>query len=138
MRTLNINIADVGGVAEPGDEVVVWAPRVRGSAENTQAVVSTAPRYVALVAGKATIEVEPGPLMLQLRCRGFMDTAPRELTVPTGSGALTLRSLIDSTEVYTPPVMSSLQQLLLRAAGCVEDHECGFSGSGCRFVCEEG
>lgn len=115
MRTLQINITDIGGEAFPGDEVLLWSPRVRGSRDVVDRVVSTAPKQIMLTQGRATVEVEPGEIFVQLRCRGVADVEPRKVVVPEGEGEITLRSLFDHTEKLDPPIVSQVTRILERA-----------------------
>src|SRR5574344_1020460 len=111
MRTLTIDVTDLGGQAKLGDSVVLWKPDSAGSASAAGRIISTAPVTVRLVDGKAAVpDVEPGPMRVHLRCRGLESTAPVTVTVPDGTGTVTLRSLFESQFEYSPPVVSSVQQ----------------------------
>ncbi|MGX1739891.1 hypothetical protein ACWIB8_12130 [Corynebacterium flavescens] len=117
MRDLTIDVTDLGGQAHPGDTVLLWKPDPSGSADVATRIISTAPRTVHLVAGKATVvAVEPGPMRVLLRCRGLEATEPVTVTVPDGNGPVTLRSLYEGQFQYEPPVVSAVQRAADRAA----------------------
>lgn len=115
MRTLTINIADIGAKASDDDVVTIWSPVIRSSPTVTGRLVSTRPQHVKLIKGQGSIEVEPGPIMVQFRCHGFADTAPRKAVVPEGGGSVSLQTIFAAAENYEPPIMSQLQQLVQRA-----------------------
>lgn len=124
MRSLVINITDVGADYHVDDEVLLWTPKVRGSSEDPDRLISTAPRRVPLTRGRATVEVEPGTLLVQFRCRGFADVELRKIVVPAGNGEVTLRSLFDASEPLDSPVITALQKIMERtekAAAGVKD-----------------
>ena len=83
MRTLTIDVKDVGGTASIGDSVVIRSPAVRAS-ETSGRLVSPTPIVVVLNNGVGEAQVEPGPLLVQFRCRNVSNTAPIEVTVPAG------------------------------------------------------
>ena len=117
MRTLSIDVTDLGGEARPGDRVVLWRPRVSGSATHAGRVISTAPHTVLLEDGKATVpDVEPGDMSVLLQCRGVESQGPIPVVVPDGTGTVTLRSLIEKQFEYSPPVVSAVQQAADNAA----------------------
>ena len=117
MRTLTIDVTDLGGEARPGDRVVLWRPRVSGSATHAGRVISTAPHTVLLEDGKATVpDVEPGDMSVLLQCRGVESQGPIPVVVPDGTGTVTLRSLMESQFEYSPPVVSAVQQAADNAA----------------------
>ena len=117
MRTLTIDVTDLGGEARPGDRVVLWRPRVSGSATHAGRVISTAPHTVLLEDGKATVpDVEPGDMSVLLQCRGVESQGPIPVVVPDGTGTVTLRSLMESQFEYSPPVVSAGQQAADNAA----------------------
>ena len=117
MRTLTIDVTDLGGEARPGDRVVLWRPRVSGSATHAGRVISTAPHTVLLEDGKATVpDVEPGDMSVLLQCRGVESQGPISVVVPDGTGTVTLRSLMESQFEYSPPVVSAVQQAADNAA----------------------
>ena len=117
MRTLTIDVTDLGGEARPGDRVVLWRPRVSGSATHAGRVISTAPHTVLLEDGKATVpDVEPGDMSVLLQCRGVESQGPIDVVVPDGTGTVTLRSLLETQFEYSPPVVSAVQQAADNAA----------------------
>ena len=117
MVNISIDVTDLGGEARPGDKVVFWRPRVGGSATHAGRVISTAPVDVFLTEGKATVpNVEPGDMRVLLQCRGVESQGPIPVTVPDGTGTVTLRSLIESQFEYSPPVVSAVQQAADNAA----------------------
>ena len=117
MVNVSIDVTDLGGEARPGDKVVFWRPRVGGSATHAGRVISTAPVTVFLNDGKATVpDVEPGDMRVLLQCRGVESQGPIPVTVPDGSGTVTLRSLIESQFEYSPPIVSAVQQAADNAA----------------------
>ena len=117
MRTLTIDVTALGGEARPGDRVVLWRPRVSGSATHAGRVISTAPHTVLLEDGKATVpDVEPGDMRVLLQCRGVESQGPIPVVVPDGTGTVTLRSLIEKQFEYSPPIVSAVQQAADNAA----------------------
>ena len=117
MVDVTIDVTDLGGEAYPGDRVVLWKPLVAGSASSAGRIISTAPVTVTLDEGKATVTgVEPGPMQVLLRCRGVESQGPVMVTVPDGTGKVTLRSLFESQFEYQPPVVSAVQAAADRAA----------------------
>lgn len=109
MRTLTIDVKDVGGTASIGDSVVIRSPAVRAS-ETSGRLVSPTPIVVALNNGVGEAQVEPGPLLVQFRCRNVSNTEPIEATVPAGTGRVTLRELIEQHIKYEPAVIRGAQK----------------------------
>ena len=117
MVNISIDVTDLGGEARPGDKVVLWKPAAAGSATHAGRVISTAPVDVFLTNGKATVpDVEPGDMRVLLQCRGVESQGPIPVTVPDGTGTVTLRSLIESQFEYSPPIVSAVQQAADNAA----------------------
>ena len=117
MVNISIDVTDLGGEARAGDKVTLWSPRVAGSASRAGGVVSTAPVTVFLTNGKATVSnVEPGDMRVLLQCRGVESQGPIDVTVPDGTGTVTLRSLIESQFEYSPPIVSAVQEAADNAA----------------------
>ena len=117
MVNISIDVTDLGGEARPGDRVVLWRPRVSGSATHAGRVISTAPHTVLLEDGKATVpDVEPGDMSVLLQCRGVESQGPIPVVVPDGTGTVTLRSLMETQFEYSPPVVSAVQQAADNAA----------------------
>src|SRR5699024_6346431 len=117
MVDVTIDVTDLGGEAYPGDRVVLWKPLVAGSASSAGRIISTAPVTVTLDEGKATVTgVETGPMQVLLRCRGVESQGPEMVTVPDGTGKVTLRSLFESQFEYQPPVVSAVQAAADRAS----------------------
>ena len=117
MVNISIDVTDLGGEARPGDKVVLWKPAAAGSATHAGRVISTAPVDVFLTNGKATVpDVEPGDMRVLLQCRGVESQGPIPVTVPDGTGTVTLRSLIESQFEYSPPIVSAVQEAADNAA----------------------
>ena len=117
MVNISIDVTDLGGEARPGDKVVLWKPAAAGSATHAGRVISTAPVDVFLTNGKATVpDVEPGSMRVLLQCRGVESQGPIDVTVPDGSGTVTLRSLIEAQFEYAPPIVSAVQEAADNAA----------------------
>ena len=117
MVNISIDVTDLGGEARPGDKVVLWKPAAAGSATHAGRVISTAPVDVFLTNGKASVpDVEPGSMRVLLQCRGVESQGPIDVTVPDGTGTVTLRSLIESQFEYAPPIVSAVQQAADNAA----------------------
>ena len=108
MRTLIIDLRDVGGKPHPEDYVLLQAPALRGSADFTGAVIMTAPVHVDLTDGKAEIQVEPGPLLVQIRTKSVRGSAPFEVVVPEGTGPVALRTCMERSFQYRPSVESAV------------------------------
>ena len=117
MVNISIDVTDLGGEARPGDKVVLWKPAAAGSATHAGRVISTAPVDVFLTNGKATVSnVEPGDMRVLLQCRGVESQGPIPVTVPDGTGTVTLRSLIEAQFEYSPPIVSAVQEAADNAA----------------------
>ena len=108
MRTLIIDLRDVGGKPHPEDYVLLQAPALRGSVESTGAVIMTAPVKVDLTDGKAEVQVESGPLLVQIRTQSVRGSAPFEVVVPEGTGPVSLRTCIERSFQYRPAVESAV------------------------------
>lgn len=108
MRTLIIDLRDVGGKPHPEDYVLLQAPALRGSVESTEVIIMTAPVRVDLLDGKAEVEVEPGPLLVQIRTKSARDSGPLEVVVPEGTGPVSLRTCIERSFQYRPAVESAV------------------------------
>ena len=117
MVNVSIDVTDLGGTAKPGDKVVLWKPAAAGSSTHAGRVISTAPVDVFLTSGKATVpDVEPGSMRVLLQCRGVESQGPIDVTVPDGTGTVTLRSLIEAQFEYAPPIVSAVQEAADNAA----------------------
>ena len=108
MRTLIIDLRDVGGKPHPEDYVLLQAPALRGSADFTGSVIMTAPVHVDLTDGKAEVQVESGPLLVQIRTQSVRGSAPFEVVVPEGTGPVSLRTCIERSFQYRPAVESAV------------------------------
>lgn len=108
MRTLIIDLRDVGGKPHPEDYVLLQAPALRGSADFTGAVIMTAPVRVDLTDGKAEAQVESGPLLVQIRTQSVRGSAPFEVVVPEGTGPVSLRTCMERSFQYRPSVESAV------------------------------
>jgi hypothetical protein len=108
MRTLIIDLRDVGGKPHPEDYVLLQAPALRGSVESTGVIIMTAPVRVDLLDGKAEVEVEPGPLLVQIRTQSVRGSAPFEVVVPEGTGPVSLRTCMERSFQYRPSVESAV------------------------------
>lgn len=104
MTLLRIDLTSVTKSTHPDDAVSMWSPVHRGSAAG--AVITTAPTRTTLTAGKADVEVEPGPLMVHIQARGMADHGPKLVTVPD-TGPVTLMDLLEHTFIHTPAIESS-------------------------------
>lgn len=111
MVALKINLADVGGRPVSSTRAVfLSAPAHRPSATVDGRVVTTTPYPVNIVNGLATVTVEPGELVVEIRS-GLADSTPKRVTVPSGVEEVTLDDLLDSAYVYDPPVVSLVKQM---------------------------
>ena len=121
MVNISIDVTDLGGEARPGDKVVLWKPAAAGSATHAGRVISTAPVDVFLTNCKASVpDVEPGSMRVLLQCRGIESQGPIDVTVPDGTGTVTLRSLIESQFEYAPPIVSAVQEAASNASASEE------------------
>src|SRR5690625_1403398 len=121
MVNISIDVTDLGGEARAGDKVVLWKPAAAGSSTHAGRVISTAPVDVFLTNGKATVpDVEPGSMRVLLQCRGVESQGPIDVTVPDGTGTVTLRSLIESQFEYAPPIVSAVQEAAANASASEE------------------
>ncbi|MFW9166247.1 hypothetical protein ACOI93_06740 [Corynebacterium striatum] len=91
MRTLLIDIYDVTAQPITGDSITLEAPATR--AAESGAVIRPYSRLVELVDGKATVEVDPGPLDIKFH-NNFGRQVVINATVPDGGDPITLRELI--------------------------------------------
>lgn len=105
MTKLIIDLSDALDEFHPDDKVVVWSPVHREGARGQ--VVNTAQKQIKLDGGNASQEVEPGPLMVKIQCRGLSDTAPKEVTVPD-QAEVSLWDLLEQDFTYTPPIISEV------------------------------
>lgn len=111
MVALKINLADIGGRPVSSTRAVfLSAPAHRSSTINGR-VITTTPYPVDVVAGLATVIVEPGELVVEIRS-GLADSAPKRVTVPSGVEEVALDDLLESAYVYEPPVVSLVKQYL--------------------------
>ena len=121
MVNISIDVTDLGGEARPGDKVVLWRPRMGGSATHAGRVISTAPVDVFLTDGKATVsDVEPGEMAILLQCRGVESQGPVTVGVPDGDHTVTLRALLESQFEYAPPIVSAVQEAASNASASEE------------------
>ena len=112
MVALKINLADVGGRPVSSTRAVfLSAPAHRPSVTVDGRVVTTTPYPVNIVNGLATVTVEPGELVVEIRS-GLADSTPKRVTVPSDVEEVTLDDLLESAYVYDPPVVSLVKQYL--------------------------
>ncbi|OSQ19964.1 hypothetical protein B1A54_00005, partial [Corynebacterium diphtheriae] len=108
MTTISIDVSDAGIKTRRGDKIIYYAPRFR---KNGSQVVSTAPQTVDVSKGLATIDVHPGPLIVEFRCRNFRDSKPFRVVVPD-SGQVTLADLLERSYRYEPEILSEIWQFI--------------------------
>ncbi|MCD2109357.1 hypothetical protein O4214_30300 [Rhodococcus erythropolis] len=112
MVALKINLADIGGRPVSSTRAVfLSAPAHRPSVSVDGRVITTTPYPVDVVAGLATVTVEPGELVVEIR-GGLADSRPKRISVPSGVEEVTLQDLLESAYVYEPPVVSLVKQYL--------------------------
>lgn len=112
MVALKINLADIGGRPVSSTRAVfLSAPAHRPSVSVDGRVITTTPYPVDIVAGLATVTVEPGELVVEIR-GGLADSRPKRISVPSGVEEVTLQDLLESAYVYEPPVVSLVKQYL--------------------------
>ncbi|UJC77927.1 hypothetical protein D4768_09625 [Rhodococcus erythropolis] len=110
MVALKINLADIGGRPVSSTRAVfLSAPAHRSSIVDGR-IITTTPYPVDVVAGLATVTVEPGELVVEIRS-GLADSRPKRVTVPD-QDEVTLQELLESAYVYEPPVISLVKQYL--------------------------
>ena len=80
MTVVIFDPVSVGLATLPGDRVVVWSPEHRRGAEGQ--LVSTAPTTVPVHPAGGSVDLDPGPLMVRVLCRGWADLADKCVTVP--------------------------------------------------------
>lgn len=100
MRTVTINIADIGGTAHPGDHVIFRSPVTRPRPDG--AIVSTGPTTVYLTNGRAQVDLTEGPLSVTFRCRTITDSGPFDLHLDAGDSPITLATLMDGAYTAAP------------------------------------
>lgn len=110
MVALKINLADVGERPVSSTRAVfLSAPTHRSSIVDGR-IITTTPYPIDVVAGLATVTVEPGELVVEIR-GGLADSRPKRVTVPD-QDEVTLQELLESAYVYEPPVVSLVKQYL--------------------------
>ena len=122
MTQVVFDVVDLVGEVHPGDTVSVWPPHVTATVDGR--VQSTRKIDVLVDEGPVTEDIEPGPMVVQLQCRGIVDTKPRTVTIPD-EGTITLANLIQSTFTYTPPVVSQVALDAQRAEDAAVRAEAG-------------
>lgn len=90
MTQVKIDIANAGYESHPDDRVVIYSPDNRGLDGQ---IISTAVKNIPLVAGKATVDLAPGPVAVRLECLGVADTTEKPGYVPE-DGPVTLEDVI--------------------------------------------
>lgn len=119
MTRINIDIKTVTGTALKGDKITLWAPEVRPSTGG--GIITTDPVVVDLDdEGRATVEAEPGPLMVKLPRRGVADVAAKEVVVPDQVSAVTLRDLLELEYEYRPAVVNEAREHANRAESAAQ------------------
>lgn len=111
MVALKINLADVGGRPVSSTRAVFLSAPAHRSSTIDGRVITTTPYPVDVVAGLATVTVEPGELVVEIRS-GLADSTPKRVTVPSGVEEVALDDLLESAYVYEPPVVSLVKQYL--------------------------
>lgn len=91
MRTLLIDLYDVIATPVIGDSVTLEAPDVRPADDG--GVIRPYHRLVELEAGRATVEVYPGPLTVKIH-NTYGQQIVLEVVVPEGEEPITLRQLV--------------------------------------------
>ncbi|MFR9919933.1 hypothetical protein ACL1G5_10270 [Corynebacterium striatum] len=121
MRSLLIDIYDVLHEPVPGDSVTLEVPSVRAGVEGD--VIRPYTRIVALTDGKATVDVEPGPLNITMH-NHYGQQLTVKVTVPEGTDPVTLRELIllDKGTVDDVP---GIREALAGKADTVHTHAIG-------------
>lgn len=89
MTTVIVDLKAINRTHVPGDQVTIWAPALRAGLDGH--LVSTAPEELS---PPVTLDLEPGPLVVQVSCAGWADTTEREVTVPD-AGPVTLWTLLE-------------------------------------------
>ncbi|WP_293954911.1 glycosyl hydrolase family 28-related protein [uncultured Corynebacterium sp.] len=107
MTLVNIDLRNQGYETGPDDRVVFYSLLVR---EGDFGTISTAPVEVELVDGKATVDLAPGPVGVQIIARQVADTRIKIGEVPP-SGPTTLNAVMMVTPAYTP----ALQKMMIAA-----------------------
>ena len=105
MTQVIFDVVDLVGEVHPGDTVSVWPPYVASTVDGR--VRSTRKIDLLVDEGPVTEDIEPGPMVVQLQCKGIADTKPRTVTIPD-EGTVTLANLLQSTFTYTPAVVSQV------------------------------
>lgn len=120
MTLVNIVLKNVAGEYGPDDCVVFHAPQHReGIGGQT---INTAPKTVALVDGVGSVELDPGPVTVTLRTKGWEDTAPKTVNVPE-TGPVTLTGLLLDAFEWSPVIVSQVRTLADRAESAADRAE---------------
>lgn len=129
MRALNISVKDVKGQASDGDIVIVRSVNIRAASEG-DSIVTSAPVTVYLNDGVGSVNVEPGPLLVQFKCRNMTDTKPFHVVVPEGEGPVSLKDLLENKFEVPDKVLSRLEVVANRAAAAASAARINADGVG--------
>lgn len=111
MTLVNIDLRNQGYQTGPDDRVIFYSLLVR---EGEFGTISTAPVEVPLVDGKATVDLAPGPVGVQIIAGQVADTRVRIGEVPP-SGPTTLSAVMMVTPAYTPALQAAMVSAVERA-----------------------
>lgn len=109
MTILNIDLKDQLLESHPSDHVTIRALHL-GEGPGGE-LLSTRPVTVRLVDGEASVDVAPGPVVVEIRCyRATVDSGPHRATVPE-EGPITLLDLLRQTFRYEPAVVGQVAKM---------------------------
>lgn len=111
MTIVNIDLRNQGYETGPDDRVIFYSLLVR---EGDFGTISTAPVEVRLTDGKATIDLAPGPVGVQIIAGQIVDTRVKIGEVPP-SGPTTLNAVMMVTPAYTPALQAAMIAAIERA-----------------------
>ncbi|AKK05249.1 hypothetical protein CMUST_15685 (plasmid) [Corynebacterium mustelae] len=117
MKNIVFDVRDFGGQPHADDVLVLWSPDLRGSVSRPDGVVAPYVRRVPISGGSARVaDVEPGRLCVRLeRCHaGATDIVT--VTVPSGSGDVSFRQLLEASVPYEEPVITRVSELAATAS----------------------
>ena len=93
MTQVIFDTQSIGYEAKPGDTITIHSPTVRG---NGGVTIGTAPHKIAVYTTQ-TLDLYPGPIVIDILCRGWAGRKRFHTTVPE-TGPVTLWQLIKEAE----------------------------------------
>lgn len=105
---VDIDISNVANEFYDDDQIGIYAPKTRNDAGQ---ITSTALKVVPLTAGKASVKLKPGPVVLRFMCQGVADAREHAGWVPD-TGPVSLADVIPQ---WTPALVDQGIMAILAA-----------------------